>query len=71
MTPRLRSSGESAAIATYAPRILNAPIGWRLSAFRNTRSSGGPYGTSGVRSTTPSRSAAAASIAGETDEVLG
>jgi hypothetical protein len=32
MTPRRRSSSVSDAIATYAPRILKAPIDWRLSA---------------------------------------
>ena len=42
MTPRSRSDAGSPAMATYAPRILNAPIGWRLSALRKTRSSGRP-----------------------------
>ena len=41
-------------MATYAPRILNAPIGWSDSAsFRKWRRSTGPNGTSGVRRATP------------------
>ena len=44
MTPRASASAGSEAIATYAPRILNAPIGWSDSAFRKRRSSGGPNG---------------------------
>src|SRR3954454_8284552 len=63
MTPRARASGASDAIAAYAPRILNAPIGWRDSAFRNRRSSGRPYATSGVSTTTPRSWSAAARMA--------
>src|SRR4051812_14091323 len=59
MTPRARTSGDSAATATYAPRILNAPIGWSDSALRNRRSVGRPNGTSGVRTATPVSSLAA------------
>jgi YHS domain-containing protein len=50
-------------MATYAPRSLNAPIGWSDSALRKTRSAGGPNATSGVRAATPSRTRAAARIA--------
>ena len=55
MTPRASSSGDSDAIAAYAPRSLNAPIGWSDSALRKRRSAGGPKATSGVRSVTPAQ----------------
>ena len=64
MRPRARASGVSEAAATYAPRSLNAPIGWRLSALSSCRRSGAPNGTSGVRSATPRSVSAAARIAG-------
>ena len=35
-TPATRSAGESVAIVLTAPRILNAPVRWRFSAFRWT-----------------------------------
>src|SRR6476659_7222518 len=63
MTPRARASGDRDATATYAPRILKAPIGCRDSVFRNRCSSGRPKGTSGVRVATPRSVAAAARTA--------
>jgi hypothetical protein len=36
VTPAARSSGESDAIVLTAPRILNAPVRCRFSAFRCT-----------------------------------
>ena len=41
---RDRSAGSSVAIVAYAPRSLNAPIGWSDSAFRNRRSPGARTG---------------------------
>src|SRR4051794_17441373 len=63
MTPRRRSSSVSDARATYAPRILKAPIGWSDSAFRYLRSAAGPKGMSGVRVATPRSVSAARRIA--------
>src|SRR3989440_4831287 len=57
MTPlRLAPSGRRR-IAVYAPRSLNAPIGWRLSSFRYAFS--GSTKRSGVRTATPASPAAA------------
>src|SRR2546421_6638665 len=57
MTPlRLAPSGRRR-IAVYAPRNLNAPIGWRLSSLRCALS--GSTKRSGVRTATPASPAAA------------
>src|SRR2546421_8674339 len=57
MTPlRLAPSGRRR-IAVYAPRSLNAPIGWRLSSFRYAFN--GSTKRSGVRTATPTSPAAA------------
>src|SRR5256885_6989172 len=57
MTPlRLAPSGRRR-IAVYAPRNLNAPIGWRLSSLRYASS--GSTKRSGVRTATPASPAAA------------
>src|SRR5918997_3181698 len=64
MTPWPRSSAVSPAIATYAPRILKAPVGWSDSALSHVRCSRGPKATSGVRTATPASVAAASRIAG-------
>src|SRR5256886_4738353 len=57
MTPlRLAPSGRRR-IAVYAPRNLNAPIGWRLSSLRYALS--GSTKRSGVRTATPTSPAAA------------
>src|SRR2546430_6075436 len=57
MTPlRLAPSGRRR-IAVYAPRTLNAPIGWRLSSLRYALS--GSTKRSGVRTATPASPAAA------------
>src|SRR5256885_7393791 len=57
MTPlRLAPSGRRR-IAVYAPRNLNAPIGWRLSSLRYALS--GSTKRSGVRTATPASPAAA------------
>src|SRR6478735_1082227 len=63
MTPRASSSGESEAMAAYAPLSLNAPIGWSDSALRNRRSPGAPKARSGVLIVIPRSRSAAARIA--------
>src|SRR5487761_2561300 len=62
MTPRRSSSGPSEATATYAPRSLNAPIGWRDSALSSCPRAGSPNATRGVRAVTPRSRPAAARI---------
>ncbi len=56
-TPRDRSSAVSAASRFIAPRILNAPVGWRLSGFSQSRRPSGRsahgQGSSGVRTAVP------------------
>ena len=61
MTPRralLRRSATRS--ATYAPRSLNAPIGWSDSAFRNRRASGGRRRRAASGRRSPRRRSAAA-----------
>ncbi len=51
-TPLASSPGASRLTALYAPRILNDPIGWRVSSFRKMSGPPGvtaPSGTRGVR----------------------
>src|SRR5450759_5480937 len=62
MTPRRRSSGPSEATAVYAPRSLDAPIGWSDSALSSCPRPGSPNATRGVRTVTPRSRAAAARI---------
>src|SRR5450759_1560426 len=62
MTPRRSWSGSSEATAVYAPRSLNAPIGWSDSALSSCPRPGSPNATRGVRTVTPRSRAAAARI---------
>ena len=69
ISPRARASGDSAAAATYAPRSLNAPIGWRDSALSHWRRSGRPNGTSGVRTAIPRSTCGRGPDLGDADEL--
>src|SRR5271157_4909949 len=69
MTPRRISSGVSCRILLAAPRILKAPMGWRLSALSQMRlpvpwpeSPGKAASTSGVLTAMEAMRAAAARI---------
>src|SRR6185437_14832585 len=71
-TPRASSSRPSSAMALAAPRILNEPMGCKLSSLSQTSAAASAFSrTSGVRAATPAMRARAATASAIVGSILG